>query len=109
MVRTTTAWCALIYSITNVHEAPQGTIVHPSVYMILDVYRYTILKSRDLSHGQQIDRWRSKTHASGGEFWDNNESLHLENNDPIQILVCGDTGVGKSTLINSVFGVEVVR
>ena len=28
---------------------------------------------------------------------------------PIRVLVCGNTGVGKSTLINRVFGVPVVR
>jgi len=34
--------------------------------------------------------------------------LHASGVKAFRILVCGKTGVGKSTLINKVFGVELV-
>ena len=39
------------------------------------------------------------------------EGMQLQANGvkAFRILVCGKTGVGKSTLINKVFGVEIVR
>ena len=42
-------------------------------------------------------------------FWGERETVDIEEPGAIRILVCGNTGVGKSTLINEVFGVEVVR
>ena len=36
------------------------------------------------------------------------EVVNIEEPGAIRILVCGNTGVGKSTLINEVFGAEVV-
>ena len=42
-------------------------------------------------------------------FWGERETVNIEEPGAIRILVCGNTGVGKSTLINEVFGVEVVR
>ena len=77
--------------------------------MILEHYPCTILKSTDLSHRLKIDQWGTRNlELGGGDFWDDDQPLRLEENDPIRILLCGDTGVGKSTLINSVFGSRVV-
>ena len=46
-------------------------------------------------------------------FWGNKPTLEIDGLKSLRILVCGNTGVGKSTLINKVFGVspsdEVVR
>ena len=47
-------------------------------------------------------------------FWSNRGPIQMDDLKSIRILVCGNTGVGKSTLINRVFGVattdeEVVR
>ena len=42
-------------------------------------------------------------------FWGERDPVKIEEPGAIRILVCGNTGVGKSTLINEVFGVEVVR
>lgn len=35
--------------------------------------------------------------------------MEIEDPAAIRILVCGNCGVGKSTLVNEIFGVEVVR
>ena len=46
-------------------------------------------------------------------FWGNKPTQEIDGLKSLRILVCGNTGVGKSTLINKVFGVspsdEVVR
>ena len=41
-------------------------------------------------------------------FWNNAEAMSIEDPGAIRILVCGNSGIGKSTLINAVFGAEVV-
>lgn len=38
-------------------------------------------------------------------FWSDRGTLEIDDLKSIRILVCGNTGVGKSTLINRVFGV----
>ena len=42
-------------------------------------------------------------------FWLDEEEDDLADPGAIRVLVCGNTGVGKSTLINKTFGVDVVR
>lgn len=39
---------------------------------------------------------------------DDREEKETADLPAIRVLVCGNTGIGKSTLINKVFGVEVV-
>lgn len=41
-------------------------------------------------------------------YWNDEEVIESENLQAIRILVIGNTGVGKSTLINRVFGVPMV-
>ena len=42
-------------------------------------------------------------------FWQSDEEIvDPQRPGTIRVLVCGNTGVGKSTLINKVFGVEAV-
>jgi predicted GTPase len=41
--------------------------------------------------------------------WLEGQELQESGVKAFRILVCGKTGVGKSTLINKVFGVEMVR
>ena len=38
-------------------------------------------------------------------FWTDRETSEIDELKSIRILVCGNTGVGKSTLVNRVFGV----
>ncbi|KAL9611274.1 MAG: hypothetical protein Q9167_004071 [Letrouitia subvulpina] len=92
-------------------EASQGTIIHPSVYYCLDdlVPQVSILSKMPDRTG--IENWRAKMlgtkHRNLDQgFWNDAEPLEDSNLKAIRILVCGNTGVGKSTLINRVFGVE---
>ena len=41
-------------------------------------------------------------------FWSEDGILDIHDPAAIRILVCGNTGVGKSSLINAVFGAELV-
>ncbi|KAL8758512.1 MAG: hypothetical protein Q9199_001424 [Rusavskia elegans] len=76
--------------------APQGTIIHPSVYQCLESF---IIQTLPL---------RTRHHVANQGSWNDEDADPLENNDlkTIRILVCGNTGVGKSTLINRVFGIN---
>lgn len=42
-------------------------------------------------------------------FWEHGKDEIPLQLDAVRILVCGNNGVGKSTLINNVFGEEIVR
>ena len=93
--------------------APQGTIIHPSVYLLLDEHINVALETKELKLQRQIEDWREKMLGSKNGvvntgFWLDED----EDDDPdpgaIRVLVCGNTGVGKSTLINKTFGVDVV-
>lgn len=100
------------YVPTDHHEAPQGTIIHPSVYYCLDecvVQASTLSKMPDR---ERIENWRAKMlgakhHVLSQGFWSDGDPPETEGLKTIRILVCGNTGAGKSTLINQVFGVDV--
>ena len=66
------------------------------------------LDSKVLSYRNDIEELRS-TVLVKDVFWSERETVDIEEPGAIRILVCGNTGVGKSTLINEVFGEEVVR
>lgn len=66
------------------------------------------LDSKALSFRNDIEELRSTVLAKD-IFWSERETVDIEEPGAIRILVCGNTGVGKSTLINEVFGAEVVR
>lgn len=87
--------------------AAQGTIIHPSVYLVFDEHNTLFLASNALSFRNRIEQLRDTT-LTKDVFWEEKEIV--ENTEPgaIRILVCGNTGVGKSTLINEVFGAELV-
>lgn len=95
--------------------APQGTIIHPSVYLVLDEHIGISLETKELELQRQIEDYREKMLGSkdgivNTGFWldgedDMDDSVSA---GAIRVLVCGNTGVGKSTLINKTFGVDVV-
>ncbi|KAL9079902.1 MAG: hypothetical protein Q9157_001241 [Trypethelium eluteriae] len=88
--------------------APQGTIIHPSVYLILEEYPGCLLGTKEMTDRQHIENWRNMALTSSEGFWSEQGDLSLEvERIPIRVLVCGNTGVGKSTLVNKIFGEEV--
>lgn len=102
------------YLIGFCDHAPQGTIVHPSVYLLLDEHINVALDTKEAKLQRSLEDWRetflgSSNGITNFGFWG---KLDLDDNlDPgaIRVLVCGNTGVGKSTLINKTFGVDVTQ
>ncbi|KAK5118354.1 hypothetical protein LTR62_002867 [Meristemomyces frigidus] len=93
--------------------APQGTILHPSVFLLLDEYLNVALETRELKLQRNLNSWREKMLGSSHGITNTGFWLDDDADDPdpgaIRVLVCGNTGVGKSTLINKVFGVDVTQ
>lgn len=95
--------------------APQGTIIHPSVYMLLDEHINIALESKEVKLQRYLESYREKMLGltTGGMvnpgFWLDEEDDDTGNPGAIRVLVCGNTGVGKSTLINKTFGVDVTQ
>jgi predicted GTPase len=63
---------------------------------------------------EQLQDWREKMvgleHGVQNQgFWNLREEAVPDELPAMRILVCGNTGVGKSELINKVFGVEVTK
>ncbi|KAJ2994029.1 hypothetical protein NUW58_g1658 [Xylaria curta] len=98
-------------------NSPCGTIIHPSVYFVSDVYdrlgftgelnpyidglnnfRQTGFVKHEVEGNVYMDPWRATLADLGGP--------ELKN---CRVLVCGRAGVGKSTLINKVFGSIVTQ
>ncbi|KAI1433516.1 hypothetical protein GGR50DRAFT_688257 [Xylaria sp. CBS 124048] len=96
---------------------PCGTIIHPSVYFITDVYdrlgftgeldpyidglnsfRQSGFVKHEVQNNAYMDPWRAALADLGGPALKN-----------CRVLVCGRAGVGKSTLINKVFGTVVTQ
>lgn len=100
--------------LTNRLQAAFGTIVHPSVYFLLFHHDPSLLvldkqenalQSR-LAHIERLMLGRTQDLRIDHGFWTRSDDL--SNSDvswPVRILICGKAGVGKSTLINKVFGV----
>ncbi|KAF2164250.1 hypothetical protein M409DRAFT_56937 [Zasmidium cellare ATCC 36951] len=96
-------------------DAPQGTIIHPSVYMLLDEHINVALDTKEAKLQRHLEEWRERMLGSTNGlvnfgFWgDEDKSAALDGVSALRILVCGNTGVGKSTLINKTFGVDVTQ
>ena len=92
----------------------QGTIIHPSVYLLLDEHVNVSLETKEIKLQRYIEDWREKmlgpqdSGANTGFWLDADDEEDASNPGAIRVLVCGNTGVGKSTLINKTFGVDVV-
>lgn len=98
---------------TNVREAPQGTFIHPAVYLVLDEYLHAILNNKAFPDLNLLEDWRWRTLGDLDKlpnqgFWNDRDTFDIEQPHAIRILVTGNTGIGKSTLINRVFGTELV-
>ncbi|KAF4970313.1 hypothetical protein FSARC_2633 [Fusarium sarcochroum] len=89
---------------------PYGNMIHPSLFCILDRYpRYMDLKNFQNLRTPISNFQDSHLVAQEDQLapWLNDMQLEASGVKAFRILVCGKTGVGKSTLINKVFGVEM--
>lgn len=94
--------------------APQGTIIHPSVYLLLDEHINVTLETKELKLQRHVEDYREKMLGSqdgiiNTGFWLDDDADDALDPGAIRVLVCGNTGVGKSTLINKTFGVNVTQ
>ncbi|KAH7136237.1 hypothetical protein EDB81DRAFT_77274 [Dactylonectria macrodidyma] len=90
--------------------APYGTVIHPSLFCVLDRYpRYSELPSFKNIKSKISAFQDTCLVADEGSLapWLQDMQLQASGVKAFRILVCGKTGVGKSTLINKVFGVEM--
>lgn len=107
---------------------PAGTIIHPSVYFLIDENVAVIMETKHAQLVQNLSEWSSTMlgeieHAvddgmtkitkmvPNPGFWNKSEDFEIDVDSlpPLRILVCGYTGVGKSNLVSKVFGVDLVR
>ncbi|KAL1615001.1 hypothetical protein SLS54_009342 [Diplodia seriata] len=86
---------------------PNGTIIHPSVYFIMETYpRLGIQKAlKDVQ--EHLQKFRTSCLIStGSEPWIKTREFEMKM-PSCRILICGNAGVGKSTLLNRVFGIPM--
>jgi GTPase SAR1 family protein len=92
-------------------KGPWGNVIHHSMYSILDrnpkLYDQGLFKLRKL----ELADFQERCLDDRNEVSPWLDGLHLQASGvkAFRILVCGKTGVGKSTLINKVFGVEMTE
>ncbi|KAK5686968.1 hypothetical protein LTS10_001104 [Elasticomyces elasticus] len=94
--------------------APQGAYIHPSVYLLLDEHLNVAMEAKELKLQRYLADWRERMLGSvhgvvNTGFWLDEDADDAPDPGAIRVLVCGNTGVGKSTLINKVFGVDVTH
>lgn len=81
------------------------------MYQLLDEYSVFALTKEAMPDRENVEIWRPKMLGEKSDrlnmgFWIDREDLDVAELKSIRILVCGTSGVGKSTLINRVFGVS---
>lgn len=89
-----------------------GTIIHPSAFCILDRNQRYLEQNRFKPYKESLADFEvncMRGDAQGMAPWMQDSQLLASGVKAFRILVCGKTGVGKSTLINKVFGVEMTE
>ena len=88
-------------------RAPIGVIIHPSAYMIYDQNPFVVAQAKRWPSLEQFSRFRQQA-LPDAQFtaWGQIPAIGGQEDAKFRILVCGDAGVGKSTLINMLFGVS---
>lgn len=79
--------------------APQGTIIHPSVYLLLDEHVNVALETKELKLQRYIEDWRDRMLGAqdcsndNPRFWlDDDRDEDSNQAGAIRVLVCGNTG-----------------
>ncbi|KAK5630696.1 hypothetical protein RRF57_006411 [Xylaria bambusicola] len=93
-------------------NTPCGTIIHPSVYFVSDVYDRLGFTGELNQYNDGLNTFRDhsfvKQEVQGSAYMDPWRATLADLGGPelknCRVLVCGRAGVGKSTLINKVFG-----
>ncbi|KZL82982.1 peptidoglycan binding domain protein [Colletotrichum incanum] len=90
-----------------------GTIIHPSVYFLLDTYPMLGIKEALQGLDEQLKSFKKRcmVYVSNGEVIPSDPWVRdiLPEHSTCRILICGNTGVGKSTLLNKVFGFPMTQ
>ncbi|KAG7108324.1 hypothetical protein HYQ45_018118 [Verticillium longisporum] len=92
----------------NEHD-PYGTIIHPSVYFLKDTYPTLGIKDALQKMEDRLDDFSSQFQSSEhSNFfpWLLERTLKTRY-EQVRILICGRSGVGKSTLLNRIFGMKM--
>lgn len=77
---------------------PQGTIIHPSVYLLLDEYINIALETKDLNSQRNLESWRarmmheSESIGANTGFWLDEDDHGSADPGALRVLVCGNTG-----------------
>jgi len=93
-------------------EQHLGTIIHPSVFCILERNQSYFQHNRFKPYKEMLADFEVNCMRGNAEEmppWMQDSELLASGVKAFRILVCGKTGVGKSTLINKVFGVEMTE
>ncbi|WQF79485.1 Putative GTP binding domain, Tle1 phospholipase, P-loop containing nucleoside triphosphate hydrolase [Colletotrichum destructivum] len=89
------------------------TIIHPSVYFLLDTYPMLGIKEALQCFGEQLKSFKRDfmTFVSSEQDIPSDPWVRdiLPEHSTCRILICGNTGVGKSTLLNKVFGLPMTQ
>ncbi|CAN9146398.1 unnamed protein product [Alternaria alternata] len=83
--------------------SPVGTFIHPSVYQVLDENPNISHVSGGWAFSKALALFRHRAISDEGEiFWEHPSPAMKKRLQQVRILICGDAGVGKSSLVNKV-------
>ncbi|KAG9871202.1 hypothetical protein KCU63_g1688, partial [Aureobasidium melanogenum] len=86
-------------------KKPTGTFIHPSAYFFYDWWNDFTFRSRDWSICESFLKFRDHVMTADDTdaiFW--SRANYDKRPEKFRILICGESGIGKSTLINKTFG-----
>ncbi|KAF6817605.1 hypothetical protein CSOJ01_02315 [Colletotrichum sojae] len=88
-----------------------GTVIHPSVYFLVDCYPTLGIPKALGSLMDHLESFRSSLQYLSEKVEASFDPWHRDFllSTSCRILICGNTGVGKSTLLNRVFGIAMTQ